>query len=109
MYREQRCGQDWLGPEFGLAPRAVSRILRRHLPYLRDCGPRTAAVIRASETTAVRYECDRPGDGALSINNVGTMAPNGYSPGIALAPLFAVTGVLGGHLWRRSNRRMSCQ
>lgn len=85
----------------------MSRILRRH--HLRDCGPLPAAVIRASETTAVRYERDRPGDGALSINNVGTMAPNGYSPGIALALLFAVTGVLGGHLWRRSNRRMSCQ
>lgn len=54
--------QDWIGPELGLAPRTVGRILRRHrLPYLHDCDPLTGQVIRASRSTGVRYEHDRPG------------------------------------------------
>src|SRR4029079_10870217 len=60
--RERR-GQDWLGPELGLAPRTVSRILRRHdVPRLCVCDPLTGEVIRASKTTAMRYERDRPGE-----------------------------------------------
>jgi transposase InsO family protein len=60
---QQRRGQDWIGPEIGVAPRTVSRILRRHqLPYLRECDPMTGEVIRASKATAVRYERPRPGD-----------------------------------------------
>ena len=43
--------------------RTVCAILRRHrMPYLRDCDPLTGAVIRASKTTAVRYERNRPGE-----------------------------------------------
>ena len=59
---QQRRGQDWIGPELGIPARTVSRILRRHhVPYLRELDPLTGAVIRASKTTAVRYERDRPG------------------------------------------------
>ena len=59
---EHRRGQDWLGPELGLAARTVSRILRRHqLPYLHELDPISGAVIRASKTPAVRYEHDHPG------------------------------------------------
>lgn len=58
-----RCGPDLLGPQLGLAPRTVSRILRRHgVPYLRECDPITGEVIRSSKQTAVRYERDRPGE-----------------------------------------------
>jgi len=40
----------------------VSAILRRHgVPHLRECDPLTGEVIRASKTTAVRYEHDHPG------------------------------------------------
>jgi transposase InsO family protein len=60
--RERR-GQDWIGAELDLSPRTVGRILRRHrLPYLRECDPMTGEVIRASKTTAVRYEKHRPGE-----------------------------------------------
>jgi transposase InsO family protein len=60
---EHRRGQDWLGAELGVAPRTVSRILRRHgAPRLCDCDPITGAVIRASKTTAVRYERSTPGE-----------------------------------------------
>lgn len=59
----ERRGQDWLGPELGVPARTVSRILRRRgVPYLRECDPLTGEVIRASKTTAVRYERDRPGE-----------------------------------------------
>jgi transposase InsO family protein len=61
-HRERR-GQDWLGPELGIPPRTVARILRRHqVPYLRECDPITGEVIRASKVTAVRYERARPGE-----------------------------------------------
>lgn len=61
--REHRRGQDWLGPELGLAPRTAGRVLRRHdAPYLRDCDPLTGEVIRSSKSTAVRYERERPGE-----------------------------------------------
>ena len=63
MRREERRGQDWIGPELGVPARTVSRVLRRHgVPYLRECDPLTGEVIRASKTTAVRYERDRPGE-----------------------------------------------
>lgn len=59
---EYRRGQDWLGPELGLAARTVSRVLRRHqLPYLHELDPITGAVIRASKVTGIRYEHDHPG------------------------------------------------
>ena len=60
---EHRRGQDWIGPELGVPARTVSRVLRRHrVPYLRVLDPLTGEVIRASKTTAVRYERDRPGE-----------------------------------------------
>jgi transposase InsO family protein len=59
----ERRGQDWIGVELGVAARTVSTILRRHqMPYLRDCDPLTGVPIRASKTTAVRYERTRPGE-----------------------------------------------
>jgi transposase InsO family protein len=58
-----RRGQQWIADELGVPARTVSAILRRHeMPYLRDCDPLTGAVIRASKTTAVRYERARPGE-----------------------------------------------
>jgi transposase len=63
MRRVQRYGQDRIGPELGVPARTVSRVLRRHgVPYLRECDPLTGEVIRASKTTAVRYERERPGE-----------------------------------------------
>ncbi|NYI81203.1 transposase [Nocardioides panzhihuensis] len=60
---EHRGGPDVLGPKVGVAPRTVSRILRRHsVPYLRACDPITGEVIRSSKQTALRYERDRPGE-----------------------------------------------
>lgn len=63
LRRVQRWGPDAIGAELDVPARTVSRILRRHgVPYLRDCDPMTGELIRASKTTAVRYERDRPGE-----------------------------------------------
>jgi transposase InsO family protein len=76
---EHRRGQDWLGPELGVAPRTVSRILRRHdMPRLATCDPMTGEVIRASKTTAVRYERARPGELVhMDVKKIGRIPDGG--------------------------------
>jgi transposase InsO family protein len=61
--RRERRGQDWIGAEIDVPARTVSAILRRYqVPRLRECDPLTGEVIRASRTTALRYERPAPGD-----------------------------------------------
>jgi transposase InsO family protein len=76
---EHRRGQDWLGPELGIPPRTVSRILRRHeVPRLAECDPLTGAVIRASKSTAVRYERDQPGELVhMDVKKIGRIPDGG--------------------------------
>ena len=77
--REHRRGQDWLGPELGIAPRTVSRILRRHqVPRLAVCDPMTGEVIRSSKTTAVRYERETPGELVhMDVKKIGRIPDGG--------------------------------
>jgi transposase InsO family protein len=77
--REERRGQDWLGPELGVAARTVSRVLRRHaVPYLCECDPMTGEIIRASKTTTVRYERDQPGELVhVDVKKVGKIPDGG--------------------------------
>jgi transposase InsO family protein len=79
LRRTERRGQDWIGPELGLAPRTVSAILRRHrVPYLRECDPLTGEVIRASKTTAIRYERAVPGDLVhMDVKKIGRIRDGG--------------------------------
>ena len=61
--RRLRVGPDRLSPEVGVPARTVTRILRRHhMPRLSELDPMTGVVIRASKTTAVRYERNTPGE-----------------------------------------------
>lgn len=61
--QELRQGPDVLGPKLGVAPRTVTRILRRNgVPRLAECDPLTGEVIRASKTTSRRYERETPGE-----------------------------------------------
>jgi transposase InsO family protein len=61
--RQHRRGQDWIAGELGLAPRTVSRVLRRAgVPPLRCLDPMSGEVIRSSKATATRYERGRPGE-----------------------------------------------
>jgi transposase InsO family protein len=63
LRRVERHGPDWLSAETGVPTRTVSRVLARHrVPRLAALDPITGEVIRASKTTAVRYERDRPGE-----------------------------------------------
>lgn len=63
LRQAERRGRDWIAAELGVPARTVSRILARHqLPHLAMLDPMTGLVIRASKTTAVRYERDRPGE-----------------------------------------------
>lgn len=75
----KRRGQDWIGPELGVPARTVSAILRRHrVPYLRECDPLTGVVIRASKTTAIRYEREKPGDLAhMDVKKLGRIPDGG--------------------------------
>ena len=77
--REHRRGQDWLGPELGIPARTVSRILRRHdVPRLAECDPLTGQVIRASKTTAIRYERARPGELVhMDVKKIGRIPDGG--------------------------------
>jgi transposase-like protein len=77
--QEQRRGPDWLGPELGVAPRTVGRILARHeMPRLCDCDPLTGEVIRASKTTAVRYERSQPGELVhMDVKKIGRIPDGG--------------------------------
>ena len=74
-----RKGQDWLGPELGVPARTVSRILRRHdVPRLCECDPLTGQVIRASKTTAIRYEREHPGELVhMDVKKIGRIPDGG--------------------------------
>ena len=76
---DQRRGQDWIGPELGVPARTVSRILRRNgVPYLRECDTLTGEVIRASKTTAVRYERAAPGELVhMDVKKIGKIPDGG--------------------------------
>jgi transposase InsO family protein len=76
---EHRRGQDWLGAELGVPARTVGRILQRNgVPKLAACDPMTGAVIRASKTTAVRYERDRPGELVhMDVKKIGRIPDGG--------------------------------
>jgi transposase InsO family protein len=58
----ERIGPDEIGHRLDVPARTVSRVLARHgMPRLAVLDPITGEVIRASKTTAVRYEHDHPG------------------------------------------------
>lgn len=61
--RDHRLSRDEIAHRVELSPRTVSRILARHgMPHLARLDPMTGELLRASKTTAVRYERDRPGE-----------------------------------------------
>jgi transposase InsO family protein len=61
--QSSRRGQDWIAVEVGVPARTVNRILARHqVPRLAACDPLTGQLIRASRSTACRYERARPGE-----------------------------------------------
>lgn len=77
--RTHREGADVIGPELGVPARTVGAILARHqVPLLRQCDPLTGTVIRASKTTAVRYEHDHPGSLVhMDVKKIGRIRDGG--------------------------------
>jgi len=77
--RTHREGPDVIGPELGVPARTVSAILARHqVPRLAECDPLTGEVIRASKTTAVRYERPTPGDLVhMDVKKIGRIPDGG--------------------------------
>ena len=60
---QHRCGPARIAALTGVPERTVTRVLRRHqVPLLVSCDPLSGALIRASKSTAVRYERGAPGD-----------------------------------------------
>jgi transposase-like protein len=59
---ERRCGPAGIAEQTGVPARTISRILGRHgVPRLAECDPLTGQLIRASKSTAHRYEHPVPG------------------------------------------------
>jgi transposase InsO family protein len=77
--REHRLGPDRLSPDVGVPARTITRILRRHgQPRLWECDPLTGEVIRASKTTAIRYERARPGELVhMDVKKIGRIPDGG--------------------------------
>jgi transposase InsO family protein len=77
--RRERTGQDRLASVTGVPARTISRVLRRaRVPYLAQCDPLTGELIRASKTTAVRYEHPHPGDLVhVDVKKIGRIPPGG--------------------------------
>ena len=77
--RALRTGPDQLTHEVGVPARTITRILRRNgVPRLHDCDPLTGELIRASKTTALRYERDRPGELVhMDVKKLGRIPPGG--------------------------------
>ena len=75
----RRRGPDWLTVELGIPARTITRILRRHnQPRLAACDPLTGEVIRASKTTAIRYERARPGELVhMDVKKIGRIPDGG--------------------------------
>jgi transposase InsO family protein len=63
LRKTERLGRDELAARTGVPARTVSRIIARAgLPRLAELDPMTGERVRASKTTAVRYERERPGE-----------------------------------------------
>jgi transposase-like protein len=76
---EHRRGPQWLSWETGVPARTITTILRRNgLPRLYEIDTITGEVIRASKTTAVRYERERPGELVhVDVKKLGRIPPGG--------------------------------
>lgn len=91
--REQRRGQDWLAGELGVPARTINRVLHRHdMPPLNALDAFTGEVIRASKTTARRYERNRPGELVhMDVKKIGRIPDGGgwRAHGRAMGSTFA--------------------
>ena len=76
---QERRGPDWIGFQLKVPARTVSRVLaRRGVPRLAMLDPITGQLMRASKTTTVRYERQRPGELAhMDVKKLGRIPEGG--------------------------------
>ncbi len=76
---KHRCGPAQLAVLTKVPERTVTRILRRHgVPRIPECDPMTGELIRASRSTARRYERARPGELVhVDVKKLGKIPPGG--------------------------------
>ena len=76
---ERRRGPVWIAARHPVCARTVSRVLVRHgLPRLALLDPISGDVIKASKTTAVRYEKDSPGELVhMDVKKIGRIPAGG--------------------------------
>jgi transposase InsO family protein len=81
LREHERLGRDAIAGRLGVSPRTVSRILVRHgIPHLCRLDPITGQLIRASKTTAVRYEREHPGELVhMDVKKLGRIPDGGGS------------------------------
>jgi transposase InsO family protein len=74
-----RRGPAWIAARHPVCPRTVTRVLTRHqLPRLAVLDPISGEVIRASKTTAIRYERERPGELVhMDVKKIGRIPDGG--------------------------------
>jgi transposase InsO family protein len=79
LRRRERRGPDWLAAELSVPARTVSRVLARHaMPRLCALDPISGVELRASKTTAVRYERDQPGELVhMDVKKIGRIPDGG--------------------------------
>ncbi|GAA2573815.1 hypothetical protein GCM10009862_10920 [Microbacterium binotii] len=87
LRRKERLGRDELAARTGVPARTVSRIIARAgLPRLADLDPMTGERIRASKTTAVRYQRERPGElvhmDVKKLGRIPMAAAGGHAAGL---------------------------
>jgi len=97
--RRLRQGPAFLAAATGVPARTISRILARHgEPRLAACDPLTGQVIRASKTTAVRYERGQPGELVhVDVKKLGKIPAGGG---------WRARGRPGSHTWAHKNARI---
>jgi len=79
LRRELRRGPEEIGVQLGVPARTVSRVLARHqMPHLAALDPITGEVIKASKTTAIRYERASPGELVhMDVKKIGRIPDGG--------------------------------
>ena len=79
MRRASAAGRTGSVPSSGCRPApSAGSCAATSVPYLRECDPLTGEVIRASKTTAVRYERDRPGELVhMDVKKIGKIPDGG--------------------------------
>ncbi len=95
-----RRGPVWIGHLLGMPASTVGRVLARHrVPLLRECDPLTGELIRASRSSAHRYEHPYPGSLVhIDVKKLGRIPDGGgwkvHGRAARVAAFYATHGII---------------